>query len=327
MSILLKTLNIFYIIFVCFFLLWSAPAVYFFKLFSEASLNLMLASSYTVLTLLLPFIIKNKRYRRSFTLSLFIVILIAWSQIQATHHKVWADSVAKLPSVTIDNNKIHIHNIRDFIYKTETDYQINYLDKSYDIRDLTELDYILSYWDGNKAIAHTMFSFGFNNGEHLVISVEVRHKKGEEYGGFAGLYKQFELIYVLATERDILQLRTNFRQEDVYRYPLNISQEIIHELFNIVISRVNSLHETAEFYNTLSQNCLTSLAADFWSIGGQNNHFDYRMLANGYSDAMLYQRNRLKSSAPFLEMKQQANINQHIKINHYNPLYSQQIRP
>ncbi len=327
MIIFLKTLNIFYIIFVLFFMLWSAPAVYFLNIFTEENLNLALASGYVVLILLLPFIIKNKLYRRSVTLSLFILILIAWAQVKPTHNKIWADGTNKLPSVTVDNNKIHIRNIRDFIYTSETDYQINYLDKSYDLNNLTKLDYILSYWDGNKAIAHTMFSFGFNNGENLAISVEVRHKKGEEYGGFAGLYKQFELIYVLATERDILQLRTNFRQEDVYRYPLNIPQETIHELFNIVIARVNALHETAEFYNTLSQNCLTSLAADFWSIGGENNHFDYRMLANGYSDEMLYQRGRLKSSAPFSAMKQQANINQYTKVNHYNPFYSKKIRP
>lgn len=327
MSIFLRTLNIFYILFVFLFILWSTPAVYFLNIFLREDFNLALAISYASIIALSPFIINNKLYRRSFTLSLFLIILLAWFQLPATHNKNWADSVAKLPHVITTNNQVHIHNIRDFIYKTETDYQINYINKTYNLNQLTELDYILSYWDGNKAIAHTMFSFGFNNGERLVISVEVRHKKGEEYGGFAGLYKQFELIYVLATERDILQLRTNFRQEDVYHYPLNIPQEIIHELFDIVLTRVNSLHRNAEFYNTLSQNCLTSLAADFWNIGGHTNHFDYRMLANGLSDEMLYQRGRLKNKAPFLTVKQQANINQYTETKSYSPLYSKQIRP
>jgi len=325
-ALAIKTLSIFYSLCAIAFALWSIPAVYFLNIFNNESYDLILMGFYIALLLLLFFIPRYTIHCRIFRFSLFLIILIAWQQITPTHDKPWADSVSQLPSVTLQDKIIHIQNIRDFIYQSETDYTINYIDKTYQLSDLTELDYILSFWDNNEAIAHTMFSFGFKNNEHLVISVEVRHKKGEEYGGFAGLYKQFELIYVLATERDIIQLRTNFRQEEVYRYPINLPQEIIQTLFNTVITRVSNIHETPEFYNTLSQNCFTSLAADFWNLGKNKARFDYRMLANGYSDEMLYERGRLESKLSFADTKKKSHINHHIKPNTYNPYYSQQIR-
>ncbi len=326
-ALTIKTLSIFYSLCAILFALWSIPAVYFLTIFSNKSYNLVLMGFYIALLLLLFFIPQYKIHCRIIRFSLFLIILIAWQQLTPTHNKPWADSISQLPSVTLQDKIIHIQNIRDFIYQSETDYTINYIDKTYQLSDLTELDYILSFWDNNEAIAHTMFSFGFKNGEHLVISVEVRHKKGEEYGGFAGLYKQFELIYVLATERDILQLRTNFRQEEVYRYPVNLPQAIIQKLFNIVIARANDLYETPEFYNTLSHNCFTSLATDFWSLGDDKTRLDYRMLANGFSDEMLYERGRLKSKLSFADTKKKSYINQYIEPNIYNPHYSKQIRP
>ncbi|MDT8426268.1 MAG: DUF4105 domain-containing protein, partial [Methyloprofundus sp.] len=225
-----------------------------------------------------------------------------------SQNKNWADSVSRLPWATIANNKIHIHDIRDFIYQSETDYQIQYIDESYDLQQLNQLDYALSYWDGNQAIAHSIFIFGFANGEHLAVSTEVRNQKGEEYGGFTGLYNQFELIYVLATERDALQLRTNFRQEDVYLYPTTLSEEEIRSLFKIVIDRVNTLHNTPKFYNTLTQNCFTSLMTDFREVAGKHTPFDYRIYANGFSDAMFYQNGKINSTLPFAETKQRFNI-------------------
>ncbi|MCF7972033.1 MAG: DUF4105 domain-containing protein [Methylococcaceae bacterium] len=244
-----------------------------------------------------------------------------------SQNKNWADSVSRLPWATIDDNKVHIHDIRDFTYQSETDYHIHYIDKTYDLSQLNQLDYVLSYWDDNQAIAHSIFSFGFKNGEHLAISSEVRNQKGEEYGGFTGLYNQFELIYVLATERDVLQLRTNFRQEDVYLYPTNLSQQEIRSLFNVVIDRVNTLHNTPKFYNTVTQNCFTSLMNDFRKVGNQSHPFDYRIYANGFSDEMFYQNGKIKSALPFLEAKQRFNINQYIQPNIYRRDYSQQIRP
>jgi len=326
-ALVIKTLSILYSTCAVLFALWSISAVYFLNIFSNKTYNLVLMGFYITLLLVLFFIPRYKVHCRIIRFSLFLIILIAWQQITPTHNKLWADNLSQLPSVTLQGKTIHIQNIRDFIYQSETDYTVNYIDKTYQLSELTELDYILSFWDNNEAIAHTMFSFGFKNDEHLVISVEVRHKKGEEYGGFSGLYKQFELIYILATERDIIQLRTNFRQEEVYRYPIKLPQTAIQTLFNTIITRVNSIHETPEFYNTLSQNCFTSLAADFWSLGDNKSRLDYRMLANGFSDEMLYERGRLKSKLSFADTKKKSHINQYTEPNIYNPHYSKQIRP
>lgn len=326
-SILTKTLTFLYYLCAILFGLWSIPAVYFLKIFPQHNLNLALAIIYAILLLLLQSIPTHKKVYRTFTFILFSIVFLRWNQMTPVQNKNWADGVSRLPWATIDNNKVHIHNIRDFIYQSETDYKIQYIDKIYDLGQLNQLDYILSYWDGNQAIAHSIFSFGFKNGDRLAVSTEVRNAKGEEYGGFTGLYNQFELIYVLATERDVLQLRTNFRGEEVYIYPTNASKQEISRLFNVVIDRVNTLRTTPKFYNTMTQNCFTSLMTDFRKVGGKHHPFDYRLYANGFSDEMFYQNGKIKSSLPFAEAKQRAYINQYIQPNIYNANYSQQIRP
>ena len=326
-TILTRSFTFLYYFYAILFGLWSIPAVYFLKIFSQHSFNLALAITYAVLLLLLQNIPTHKKIYRTFTLLLFAVVFLRWNQMTPAQDKNWADAVSRLPRATIEHNKIHIHDIRDFIYQSETDYKIQYIDKTYDLTQLNQLDYVLAYWDGNKEIAHSIFSFGFENGDRLAISTEVRNQKGEEYGGFTGLYNQFELIYVLATERDALQLRTNFRGEDVYSYPTNASKQEIRYLFNVVIDRVNTLYNTPKFYNTVTQNCFTSLMTDFRKAGGKHHPFDYRLYANGFSDEMFYQNGVIKSALPFLETKQRFNINQYIQPDIYNANYSQQIRP
>ena len=49
-------------------------------------------------------------------------------------------------------------------------------------------------------------SFGFAGGDHIAVSVETRPEKGEAYSAIGGFFKQFEVIYILAEERDVLQL-------------------------------------------------------------------------------------------------------------------------
>jgi len=325
-TIVLKLSVFLYYLFAISYGLWSIPAVYFLKVFSEHNFNLALAITYALTLTLLLVTPKYKKTSRTLTLSIFFIVLVAWQQVTPTHEKNWADSVSQLPWATIDNNQVHIHNIRDFVYQTETDYRVQYIDKTYDLSKLNQLDYALSYWDGNKAIAHSIFSFGFENGEHLAVSVEVRNQKGEEYGGFSGLYNQFELIYVLATEKDVLQLRTNFRKEQVYLYPTNTPKQFITSFFSIVIERINSIQKQPEFYNTMTQNCFTSIVKDFQKINGTRNIFDYRIYANGYSDELFYQLGSIKTNLPFSESKQKFHINQYTQAGSYNPLYSKQIR-
>src|SRR5207244_1722109 len=134
--------------------------------------------------------------------------------------------VARLAYATIDGDLVTVHNIRNFDYRTETDFTPAYYDKTYDLKKLDSVDLVAVYWMG-PAIAHLFLSFGFA-GDHLAISIEARKEKGEGYSSVKGFFRQYELYYVVADERDVIRVRTNYRKdppEAVYVFPLRAPRE------------------------------------------------------------------------------------------------------
>ncbi len=254
-------------------------------------------------------------------------IVVAWLQIKPSHDREWEVSVAKLPSASFEGEQVKIRNIRNFEYKSEKDFSVRYYDKTYDLNKLVSIDYVLVYWDGNEAVAHTILSFGFSNGEYLSVSVETRLERGEPQSGLRGLFKQYESIYILGDEKDLLRLRTNYRREDVFLYPTTIKPQIVRKLFKIIMERVNQIDSEPEFYNTLSHSCLTSLANDFEQVIARRSFFDFRRIANGYSDEMLYENGWIDSKLSFEDTKRLHYVNQYVMADVSGENYSIKIRP
>ena len=304
--------------------LWCSLALFFYDL--EQPLH-WLAIFFALVVPLIWWLLPKRQQSLPVIFISYAIIIGVWSQKQPTLTKDWQASVAKLAYVDYDNDFVTIHNIRHFNYQTETEFTSHYDDKRFNIKQLNHMDYILSYWDGNLAVAHTMLSFGFSNGEHLAVSVETRLAKNQPQSGLYGLFKQYEVIYILADEADILRLRTNFRQEQVFVYPLNFSAKIRQAMFLKILERVNQLYQQPEFYNTMTQNCFTGLQTDFRNIlPKETNLFDYRWFANGYSNEILYENAIIKSSLSFSEIQQRFHINQYTQ-NATTKNYSQLIRP
>ena len=134
-----------------------------------------------------------------------------------------------LPWATIDGNKVTIHNIRNCDYRSETDYTCRYYDRTFDLDRLKTGDLFLIYW-GSPYIAHTMLSFGFDGQGYVCFSIETRKEKGEEYSAIKGFFKQYELTYIVADERDVVRLRSNYRKEDVYLYQLKVEQDMDYSI-------------------------------------------------------------------------------------------------
>ena len=195
---------------------------------------------------------------------------------------------------------------------------------------LESLDTFLCYWDGNRAIAHTIVSFGFSGGEWLALSIETRREKTEGYSSVAGFFKQFELIYVLADERDLVRLRTNYRDEEVYLYPLKRSREQIRTVFDNLIRHVNELAERPEWYNALEYNCTTALIPLGMADSSVPFRFDIRMLLNGYLDEMAYERGQIPADRsdglPFEEMRAAHRITEFARRYGDDPDFSRQVR-
>lgn len=203
------------------------------------------------------------------------------------------------------------HNIRNFAYRSEFDYQPAYYDKTFALNDLQGVDLFSVYWMG-PAIAHTIISFDFGDNNHLAISIEARKELDEGYSTLKGFFRQYELIYFVADERDVVRLRTNYRKnppEQVYRYRLQGRQENAKNLFLAYMRKINQLNQQPEFYNTLLDNCTTAI----WLLNRINPEhlpFSWKILLSGYLPEYLYEQQRLDTRIPFAKLRENAYINQ-----------------
>jgi len=250
-------------------------------------------------------------YRWSWGAFLFLFGLMAtawWLLIPPSNNRNWQPDVTLLPWAEVRENIVTVHNIRNVDYSTETDYTVCHYDREFDLTTIRSLDLFLVYW-GSPSIAHTMLSFGFENGSYLSFSIETRKEVGEDYSAVKGFFKQFELTYVVADERDIVRLRTNYRQgEDVYLYRLSVPIDFARKVLVDYLDEVNSLKDRPEWYRAIFTNCTTSILRHTTPFN-PNPRFDWRFIVNGYLDEMLYERGLLDKSLSFAELKERSLIN------------------
>lgn len=241
------------------------------------------------------------------------VITSWWVLVEPSNSRDWQADVAILPWAEVNGDSVMVHNIRNVDYRSETDYTVRHYDRSFDLTTLQSVDLFLVYW-GSPAIAHTMISFGFADGSFLSFSIETRKEVGESYSAVKGFFKQFELTYVVADERDIVGLRTNYRQgEEVYLYRLLVPVDFARKVLLDYLSEVNHLHKTPEWYRAIVTNCTTSILRHTTPYN-PNPRFDWRFIVNGYLDEMLYERGLVDQSAPFAELKKQSHVNRQARL-------------
>ena len=272
------------------------------------------AGAFAIATLATLLALSWRRWRWP-ALGGYLAVLVAlgvwWHGVLPSNERDWQADVAVLPYATLDGEMITVHNIRNFDYRSETDYTPAWYDKRFDLRRLEGVDLIASYWMG-PAIAHVFLSFAFGGGDHLAVSIETRKEKGEGYSTLKGFFRQYELYYVVADERDVIRLRTNFRRdppEDVYLYRLQGDIENARRLFLEYMRTINALNARPEFYNTLTTNCTTVIWMNT-RVNPTHVPFDWKVLASGYVPEFLYQQGRLDSHGlPFAEVQRRAHIN------------------
>jgi hypothetical protein len=267
------------------------------------------------------------RWAAALCLAGFAAVLLWWLAIPPSNDRAWQPDVAVLPFATFAGDLVTVHNIRNFDYRSETDFTPAYYDKTFDVRKLESVDFVASYWMG-PAIAHTFLSFGFEGGDHLAVSIETRKEQGEEYSMVKGFFKQYELFYVVADERDVIRLRTNYRKdppEDVYLFRVRGSLEEGRRLFLEYMQKIDSLRQEPEFYNTLTTNCTIAM----WeNARTDSSHvpFSWKLLLSGYVPEYLYETGRLNTSLPFQELKALSHINTRAVSADNDPEFSRLIR-
>ena len=254
-----------------------------------------------------------------------VALLAWWSTIEASNDRAWQPDVAMLSSAEIEGDVITLRNVRSFTYRSESDFTPRWYDKTVDLRHLDTLDLIAVYWMGDT-IAHTILSFGFA-GEQIAISIETRKEQGEVYSTLAGIFRRYELVYVVADESDLIGLRTSYRDppEDVYLYRVNIPRENIRRLFLEYVAKINELHERPEFYNTATTNCTTNIVMHVRAFQ-ERVPLSWKMLLSGYFPELVYERGPLDQSLPFDALRRQSHINERARAADGADDFSRRIR-
>lgn len=301
--------------------LWAVAAIYFDVRISW--LRLPLAAGYGLCVLAMWMLVRRP-WKLVVTVAGFVVVVAWWLSLQPSNHRDWQPDVAVLPYADIAGNQIIIHNIRNCDYRTERDYEVRHYDKTFYLDQLRTVALYLITW-GSPHIAHTMISFGFTGGDYVCFSIETRKEKGEDYSAVKGLFRQFELTYIIADERDLVRLRTNYRQgEEVCLYRLQATPEQGRKLFLDYLRRANELRDRAEWYNALTDNCTTAIRTQ--RATADRAPWNWRMLLNGHLDELFYERGMIATNLPFAELKKISNINARAKAADQAADFSQQIR-
>jgi hypothetical protein len=254
----------------------------------------------------------------------FAGMLIWWTRLPPSNEGLWADDVAQMTTGTIDGNRVTLHNVRNFDWRSNTDYTQRWETRSYDLDRLRSVDMIMSYWTIH-AIAHMLISFGFDDGSQVVFSVEIRRKKTQAFSEIGGFFKEFELSIIAADERDVIRLRTNVRGEDDYLYQLRMPLSAMRSLFLGYVGEANNLVTTPRFYNTVTVNCTTLVYHMMKRIVG-HLPLDYRLLLSGYLPEYVYGVHGLNQHYSIEELRARGRITDRAKQADRSPDFSQAIR-
>jgi hypothetical protein len=303
--------------------LWCVGAIYYSNL-PAAWMRIAGALLFPLATIIL-FVLVRPQWRAWLVfLAAFTAIVVWFLLIPPYNDRDWRPDVAVLPYAEINGDTITVHNIRDCDYRSETDYTVRYYDKTFDLAKLESVDFYLVYW-GSPMIAHTMLSFGFAGGDYLCFSIETRNQKGQGYSAIKGLFRQFEITYVVADERDLVRLRTNYRGEQVYLYRLKANPDVARAVLLDYLQEVNRLKEHPQWYNAVSDNCTTSIHQHTYAYA-KKVRWDWRILINGYVDELAYEVGTLDHSLPFAELKARSLINERAKAADKDADFSARIR-
>jgi len=240
----------------------------------------------------------------------FGIVVAWWLTLKPSNDGDWQADTARLASISIDGDQVTIHNLRNCDYITKIDYTNCWSDRTVYLSQLRYADFFFTTW-GPKYIGHPIVSFQFGDHDHIAFSIEARYKVGQSYSAILGFFRQYELIFITADERDVIRLRTNYRtHEQVFLYRTTVSADRAREIFLLYANYLDKLRTHPEWYNALTRNCTTTLDTQIAADVKNPQPWNYQLLLNGTLDELLYDRGRLVTGGlPFPELKEREHIN------------------
>ena len=283
---------------------WTLAALWF---QAPAALRILLmAGAVLVSAVLAVLAFRHQKLAWAGTVAGALVVGLWWGSIQPTGDRDWAPDVAHIVTGRVEGSQLILSHVRNFEWRSEDDFTPRWETRRYDLDTLQSVDLISSVW-ASPAIAHTLISFGFSNGEHLVFSIEIRKRKGQVFSEIGGFFKSFELALIASDENDIVRLRTDVRGETVSLFPLKVTPQQARGLLLSYVELGNRLAAHPEFYQTLTSNC-TTVIFQLARLVEPGIPFDWRILLSGYLPEYLYDHGLLDSSSPLDEIRRKAII-------------------
>jgi Domain of unknown function (DUF4105) len=299
---------------------WAFGALY----FDCPRIGALAAILFVVILLAAIIFVRGQLLKLAIVLGALAVVAGWWLTLKPSNDRVWQPDVSQTAWAEINGDEVTVHNVRNCEYRTETDFTPHWEARTVRLSQITGMDVAINYW-GSPWIAHPIVSFQFADALPVCFSIETRKTIGQQYSTLEGFYRQYTLIYIVADERDVIRLRTNYRREDVYLYHTLASPAQARQRFREYINTVNVLHENPRWYNAVTSNCTTSIRAQ--RAAKLRTPWDWRILLNGKADEMLYQDHAIATGGlSFSELKQRSLINERARAADKDPNFSHLIR-
>ncbi len=305
--------------------LWALAAVYIDVRWSAVRLPLTILYAVILVVILAKYKLRMRAALLCF--GCFCLVLAWWLNLKPTNIGDWQADVDRPAWIQMDGDRLIIHNLRNCDYRTEMDYSNCWSDRTVNLSDLRGADLFFTTW-GVPYIGHPIVSFWFGDNQHVAFSIEARYKGSQDYSAILGFFRQYELIFVVADERDVIRLRTNFRKdEEVFLYHVNIGADSARDIFLTYVRYLNHLKDNPEWYNALTRNCTTTLDTKISKEVKNPQPWNYQFLVNGTLDELLYDRGRFVTDGlTFKDLKSRAHINATAKAADNSPDFSRIIR-
>jgi hypothetical protein len=302
---------------------WTVLTIVFSNL-QAAELRTALASVYALVFLGALVFVRPRRRGILTALAASGLVALAYLLTRPSNARDWMADVAVTPTIAIDGERVTVRGVRNFTYRSETDFDVRWEERSYDVAALRSLDLVMSYW-GPVEYCHTFLSFGFEGGEQLAVSVETRKEVGETFSTWAGFFKRFELIYVFGDERDLIGVRTNVRGEQVYLYRLRADPARLRALFLSYVRFADELSRSPRYYGVLANSCGVNILHRVAETG-RTTVVGKDAQLNGARDRHLYDEGALDRSLPFEELRALSLIGARAQAARDAPDFSLRIR-
>jgi Domain of unknown function (DUF4105) len=305
--------------------LWVVAALY--VDFRIAALRIPVTVMYVVAIIAILVKVNRPLCKAALCFAGFCIVLTWWLSLKPSNRGNWQVDAARTASIEINGDRVTIHNLRNCDYHTETDYTSCWSDRTVYLSQLRYADLFFTTW-GPKYIGHPIVSFQFGDNDHIAFSIEARYKAGQTYSAILGFFRQYELIFIAADERDVIRLRTNYRKdEEVFLYRTTVSPDRARKIFLIYADYLDKLKDHPEWYNALTRNCTTTLDTKIAADVKNPQPWNYQLLLNGTLDELLYDRGRLVTGElPFPELKRREHINPVAQAANGSPDWSALIR-